>query len=848
MKAMSNEIAMRASLAIALGVLIFSAGLARAQGTFPGRSWPAGIGANSIAVADFNRDGRPDLASCSSYDQTFGVLRSTGLGLFSAYASQPLGNQPLTVQSGDFNGDGIPDLVGGLSSNIAVSLGIANGTLAAPAIVANVGAYAIATCDFDHDAKLDLALANIGNMIQILRGTGAGTFNAPINIALPAGDFAWDVAIGDLSGDGVPDLVVGFTTQTAGGWLWMQGLGGFAFGAPQSFATNSVIKGIKLAQLDGNATLDVAAAAGSQELVFFNAGAGVFGAPLVLNANCYSSNVEAADLDRDGRQDLIFGNTYSGGLEIFRALSGGGFSAGVGVSVGSAIQDLVAADINGDGLLDLALAHNSGVVVLLGDGSGSVQSLQSINAPFAAGLDTADMNGDGIKDMVSAALYGTTIEIRLGNGTGGFGPPVSFAAGGQITVLVAGKINTDNFIDVAAVDLPGNLHILLGNGAGALAAPLTTLSGGNVGSLTIADLNGDGKADVAGTFNGGVGVYFGDGAGGMSAATFTGTGLTPATVAAGDLDGDGDIDLACANPAAWSYFLLFNNGSGVFSVTSINAGSTTNCLGLADLDGDGALDLVVHGATLMVLRGLGGGAFAPATSYPSTGGFKLAIADFDGDSKLDVASVGERLELYSGDGAGGLTNVRGFMGAAGPIYSMATADVDGNGRLDILTSNQGLTLHVNLGEQIGPTTYCTAKVNSLGCTQSIGWSGASSASASSGFTVRSTNVRNNKAGLLMYGVGGRSAVPFSGGIQCVHAAVKRSLNFGSSGSPSGADCSGVYSIDMNAFAAGALGGNPLPALSTPGTGVTAQFWGRDPGFAAPNNTSLSNAIEYVVGS
>lgn len=146
-----------------------------------------------------------------------------------------------------------------------------------------------------------------------------------------------------------------------------------------------------------------------------------------------------------------------------------------------------------------------------------------------------------------------------------------------------------------------------------------------------------------------------------------------------------------------------------------------------------------------------------------------------------------------------------------------------------------------------PAAFCDAKINSLGCTPAIASTGTPKFSQSSGFVVRASNVINNKNGLLFYGLNGGTNAAFQGGTLCVLAPIRRTPSVNSGGNVGPNDCSGSFALDMSAFAAGAFPGTtPLPGLREPGQVVTCQWWGRDPGYVAPNNTTLSNGLSYVV--
>jgi hypothetical protein len=136
-------------------------------------------------------------------------------------------------------------------------------------------------------------------------------------------------------------------------------------------------------------------------------------------------------------------------------------------------------------------------------------------------------------------------------------------------------------------------------------------------------------------------------------------------------------------------------------------------------------------------------------------------------------------------------------------------------------------------------------VTSNGCVPAIGSVGFPRPTTS-GFVVTATSMINNKSALLFYGTNGRAATPFQAGTLCVKAPIKRTPGTSTGGNPPPNDCSGSPQLDMNCFASGNCGGTPPAGLHTPGNVIDCQWWGRDPGHLAPNNTQLSDGLEYTV--
>lgn len=138
----------------------------------------------------------------------------------------------------------------------------------------------------------------------------------------------------------------------------------------------------------------------------------------------------------------------------------------------------------------------------------------------------------------------------------------------------------------------------------------------------------------------------------------------------------------------------------------------------------------------------------------------------------------------------------------------------------------------------GPATYCTAKVNSLGCTPAISYTGLPSLSGADDFYITASHVLNNKPGTLLLSPTS-AAMPFLGGILCVQAPIARTPNQVAHGTPPPLNCTGSYSFFLSHAYMGAH-------AFQPGTQWYAQYWSRDPGFAPPNNIGLSDGIGFLI--
>jgi len=314
-----------------------------------------------------------------------------------------------------------------------------------------------------------------------------------------------------------------------------------------------------------------------------------------------------------------------------------------------------ATDINGDGILDLAVPANisSEVLFLLGNGDGTFRKGDSYPVRWGAMKPIlADFDRDGIPDM-TVTVYSSGVAMLLGRGDGTFQSPVYYPAGDGPTLAIAADFNRDGNLDVATVIQTYRwVSVLLGNGDG--------------------------------SFQRYVQYPVGEG---------------PSHLVSGDFNRDGKLDLAVSNCGSDNVSILLGLGGGTFRRhVDYDAGHCPSGVAAADFNGDGKLDLVVANLSennndphVSILLGNGDGTFRPQVKYPTTmGAAKVDIADFNADGKLDLVvshgTDGQNVDILLGNGDGTFEAPLSFV-VDTAATDVSAYDFNGDGRMDIVTSN-----------------------------------------------------------------------------------------------------------------------------------------------------------------
>ncbi len=431
-------------------------------------SYNSPVGGSSLALGDFNRDGKLDLVLPGA------LLLGNNTGKFQGAQTFALGGASnfcsfcaSVIATGDFNGDGNRDVVSanGSANSVSVLLGNSDGSFQPRTDMPITGtiASAVAVGDFNQDGKVDLAVANRCNntacdntqgSIDIFLGNGNGTFLPPLNISLagnPNGLMA-----GDFNRDGKLDLAVTLASRISFRILLGNGNGTFQAPLITKLSANA---GVMVAgDLNNDGILDLAigqqatSVSPSGFVVLLGKGDGAFRLPLPLNQTGVPLGMKARDFNRDGKLDLAVAD--SGPILVFLGNGDGTFGSGTEVGTDPALSVAVA-DFNADGNLDLALGTLGifpgppGTDVLLGNGDGTFQA--AVNYPdsgFASFILASDFNRDKATDI--ATLRGETLTMLLN--TGGTrdtvtssanpspaGQPVTFTAKVTASVRIIGR-------------------------------------------------------------------------------------------------------------------------------------------------------------------------------------------------------------------------------------------------------------------------------------------------------------------------------------------------------------------------------------------------------------------------
>ena len=621
------------------------------------------------------------------------------------------------LAAGDFNGDGIPDLVRA-GMGITVLLGNGDGSFGAPIhSAANLLAKSIAVEDFNGDGILDVAAVDASaGAVAVMRGNGDGTFQAAINQPVVANSYA--LAAGDFNSDGTVNVVVAGYSGS--------GISVLLGGAASELSIAATHRGVLTQGQAGFTYLMVvsdgpdSAPVGSVNVVAaFPAGL----TPVSIGGTGWTCNLAALSCTR--ADSLAINSSYpaivakvnvagglTGAVTSSFVLSGGGNRNAV-TAIDSTYVHVPSTTTLVSSANPSVLGHAVTLTATVTGGATGSVSFYNGAAPLGSaivaggqavlsttllpsGTDTlyAEYGGD--------STHGTSISEPLAQMVTAMpvnalaSPTMDRLVSGGIQWIGAADVNGDGKPDLVTVNFSGaggSINVLLGAGNGKFAAAVSyPVTSGSADSAAIGDFNGDGKIDVIVASSAGLFLLLGNGDGTFQGAQLVSPSTAYTNLLCGDLDRDGKLDLVAIGNGNIVPFL--GNGDGTFQQFQ-SPGAVPNPNGyspvaITDVNGDGIPDLVTldtrSSGSVAVFLGNGDGTFASAVSGPPANitPTAMAIGDFNGDGKPDVAiPFAGGIIVLPGDGNGGFQAPIESVQPYTPGKFAVAGDFDGDGKLDL---------------------------------------------------------------------------------------------------------------------------------------------------------------------
>jgi IPT/TIG domain/FG-GAP-like repeat/FG-GAP repeat len=606
----------------------------------------SGLGPAYIANADFDGDGKIDIAVSNNGANTVSIFRNTTTGSVLSFASKvdvTIDLHVYQLHAYDMDGNGKPDLIARSNSGVSTIRNTSTvGTISfAPKfdMAGTISPNDIEVVDFDGDGKRDVALLNFGPspfttpQVSIFINTstsGSISYATAVNFALPSGSYT--MASGDIDGDGKPDIAAVTTSPNLGVSIYLNNstAGSASLTARQdiamSFPSRVLLSDISgdgkndLIVLDPNYTLSYAPNTSTAGNISFGTR---------INTSFVISDLSTGDIDGDGKQDIVAAFNNANPAFVFRNTSNepvitsvnGTGRPGATISLGGYhLTNISSITFGGVPVASFTYEPGGSIYAVVGSGAsgdivlttdkgttrwpGFVVSEKPVisSIPFE-GLEGATVSIGGVGFNTSAASN----IVRFGTAKA----EVVTASPSTLTVKVPNgstfdKISVTNNGLTGKSDQPFSTRFEGGNGINANSFSQKTdfASAANPDGIAVGDLNNDGKPDlaVANPTNNTVSLF-------INSVTTMGipayaphaeltTGISPRDIAIDDFDNDGNLDIVVSNSGAASVSVFRNQGSGTFNTKlDFAAGTGAQAIATGDVDADGRMDIVVVNKT-----------------------------------------------------------------------------------------------------------------------------------------------------------------------------------------------------------------------------------------------------------